>query len=76
MLSGDDILDHVADLDRLQLTKDPQKKIKISHDKRDDNWDKKSIFFDLPYWKTLLLRHNFDVMHIEKIYVIVFWGQY
>ena len=27
---------------------------------------KKSIFFQLPYWKTLLLRHNLDVMHIEK----------
>ena len=22
--------------------------------------------FDLPYWKTLKLRHNLDVMHIEK----------
>jgi len=24
------------------------------------------VFFDIPYWKTLLLRHNLDVMHIEK----------
>ncbi|XP_024007302.1 uncharacterized protein LOC112083505 [Eutrema salsugineum] len=30
------------------------------------NWNKKSIFFDLPYWKDHLLRHNLDVMHIEK----------
>ncbi|XP_062081301.1 uncharacterized protein LOC133786101 [Humulus lupulus] len=30
------------------------------------NWKKKSIFFDLPYWKDNLLRHNLDVMHIEK----------
>ncbi|CAA7044989.1 unnamed protein product [Microthlaspi erraticum] len=29
-------------------------------------WRKKSIFFELPYWKDLLLRHNLDVMHIEK----------
>jgi hypothetical protein len=29
-------------------------------------WKKKSIFFLLPYWKNNLLRHNFDVMHIEK----------
>ena len=29
-------------------------------------WKKKSIFFDLEYWKTLLVRHNLDVMHIEK----------
>jgi hypothetical protein len=27
---------------------------------------KKSIFFTLPYWKNNLLRHNLDVMHIEK----------
>jgi hypothetical protein len=30
------------------------------------NWVKRSIFFELPYWKTNLLRHNLDVMHIEK----------
>ncbi|XP_024011293.1 uncharacterized protein LOC112086555 [Eutrema salsugineum] len=30
------------------------------------NWHKKSIFWNLPYWKDLLLRHNLDVMHIEK----------
>ncbi|KAH0643766.1 hypothetical protein KY290_035217 [Solanum tuberosum] len=39
MLSGDDILDQVADLDGLPLTKDPQKKIKISHKKRERNYD-------------------------------------
>ncbi|KAF7139861.1 hypothetical protein RHSIM_Rhsim06G0085100 [Rhododendron simsii] len=30
------------------------------------NWKKPSIFFELPYWKDNLLRHNLDVMHIEK----------
>jgi len=30
------------------------------------NWTKKSIFWELPYWKTNLLLHNLDVMHIEK----------
>ena len=29
-------------------------------------WNRKSIFWDLPYWKTNLIRHNLDVMHIEK----------
>ncbi|CAN0880472.1 hypothetical protein LINGRAHAP2_LOCUS13670 [Linum grandiflorum] len=29
-------------------------------------WKKKSIFFQLPYWRFNLLRHNLDVMHIEK----------
>ena len=30
------------------------------------NWTKQSIFWELPYWKTNLIRHNLDVMHIEK----------
>jgi hypothetical protein len=29
-------------------------------------WKKKNIFFRLPYLKDNLLRHNLDVMHIEK----------
>jgi hypothetical protein len=29
-------------------------------------WKKESIFFKLPYWEFLKLRHNLDVMHIEK----------
>ncbi|XP_057251763.1 uncharacterized protein LOC125498631 [Beta vulgaris subsp. vulgaris] len=29
-------------------------------------WKKKSILFDLEYWEHNLLRHNLDVMHIEK----------
>ncbi|XP_033141288.1 uncharacterized protein LOC117132037 [Brassica rapa] len=32
------------------------------------NWVKKSIFWELPYWENLLLRHNLDFMHIEKIF--------
>ncbi|XP_022007380.1 uncharacterized protein LOC110906580 [Helianthus annuus] len=31
-----------------------------------DNWKKRSIFWDLPYWKSLEVRHYLDVMHIEK----------
>jgi hypothetical protein len=30
------------------------------------NWVKRSIFWELLYWKTNLLRHNLDVIHIEK----------
>jgi len=30
------------------------------------NWVKRSIFSELPYWKTNLLHHNLGVMHIEK----------
>nr|KYP38512.1 hypothetical protein KK1_040252 [Cajanus cajan] len=31
-----------------------------------NTWKKRSIFFTLPYWKNNLVRHNLDVMHIEK----------
>ena len=30
------------------------------------NWKKHNIFFELLYWRTLLLCHNLDVMHVEK----------
>ncbi|XP_027357517.1 uncharacterized protein LOC113866918 [Abrus precatorius] len=29
-------------------------------------WKKMSIFFQLPYWKSLYVRHFVDVMHVEK----------
>ncbi|XP_056852869.1 uncharacterized protein LOC130502070 [Raphanus sativus] len=29
-------------------------------------WKKRSIFFELPYWKDMHVRHNVDVMHVEK----------
>jgi len=28
-------------------------------------WKRRSILFDLPYWTSLKLRHNLDIMHIE-----------
>ena len=33
---------------------------------RELNWTKRSIFFELEYWPKLKLRHNIDVMHVEK----------
>ncbi|KAK1414527.1 hypothetical protein QVD17_30273 [Tagetes erecta] len=30
------------------------------------NWSKQSIFFELDYWSSLPLKHNLDVMHIER----------
>ncbi|XP_010489845.1 PREDICTED: uncharacterized protein LOC104767530 [Camelina sativa] len=29
-------------------------------------WKKRSIMFELPYWKDMPVRHNIDVMHVEK----------
>jgi hypothetical protein len=32
----------------------------------DDMWKKQLIFWKLPYWKDLDVRHSIDVMYIEK----------
>nr|GEZ68948.1 hypothetical protein [Tanacetum cinerariifolium] len=31
------------------------------------NWTKRSIFYELEYWSFLTLKHNLDIMHIEKM---------
>jgi len=64
-LSGHEIL---KQLDQLQDIV-PSKHMNNRKRKRTSaklNWTKKSIFFELPYWNDLLLRHNLDVMHVEK----------
>ncbi|XP_071700593.1 uncharacterized protein [Rutidosis leptorrhynchoides] len=43
---------------------DKTRKRKYSDDTR--GWKKKSIFFKLPYWPDLKLRHNIDIMHVVK----------
>ena len=32
----------------------------------DQNWREKSIFYELDYWSSNILKHNIDVMHAEK----------
>ncbi|CAN1132472.1 hypothetical protein LINPERHAP2_LOCUS16281 [Linum perenne] len=64
--SGYEIVDQINDLHGITLTRCSKSKHKVSHEIRGDNWNKRSIFFNLSYWSTLLLRHNLDVMHIEK----------
>ncbi|XP_016185353.1 uncharacterized protein LOC107626983 [Arachis ipaensis] len=43
-----------------------RRRISEDADQDDSYWKKRSVFFDLPYWKDHMLRHNLDVMHIEK----------
>ena len=49
---------------------DPRTGKRISYEKTKDKktkqWTKRSIFFEIPYWEFNELRHNLDVMHIEK----------
>jgi len=64
-LSGEELHDVVSDygdiLFGLQSCKQKFPGFGLTH-----NWVKRSIFWELPYWKTNLLRHNLDVIHIEK----------
>ncbi|XP_019257788.1 PREDICTED: uncharacterized protein LOC109236007 [Nicotiana attenuata] len=63
-LIGDEALIQFQGLGNISYGKG--KKRKRDFPKSAYNWRKKSIFFQLPYWSTLLLRHNLDVMHIER----------
>jgi hypothetical protein len=67
---GDEIfqqLDGIAFRDEDAVKKKKRKKRKTGAWSSDDVvCKKKSIFFRFSYWKDNLLRHNLDVMHIEK----------
>ncbi|XP_057447269.1 uncharacterized protein LOC130739062 [Lotus japonicus] len=63
-LTGYQVLAQFESLEHLPFGKVARKRKRIS--KVNHNWKKKSIFFELPYWRTLELRHNIDVMHVEK----------
>ncbi|KAM1948029.1 hypothetical protein ACFX15_008273 [Malus domestica] len=65
--SGEEILAQVANLNFGRMGKhdnNPDKKMKKTPEHR--NWSKNSVFFELEYWSKLKIRHNLDVMHIEK----------
>ncbi|XP_019230115.1 PREDICTED: uncharacterized protein LOC109211070 [Nicotiana attenuata] len=63
VLSPEEIWNRVRDLPKVAESPLPNKipGYGVTH-----NWTKQSIFWELPYWKHNLLRHNLDVMHIEK----------
>ncbi|XP_049368611.1 uncharacterized protein LOC125833494 [Solanum verrucosum] len=64
ILTGDDIWERVQNFPK--VIEEPPYKFDgygVAH-----NWANQSIFWELPYWKDNLLRHNLDVMHIEKNY--------
>ncbi|KAL0559454.1 hypothetical protein IC582_004065 [Cucumis melo] len=64
VMNGHEILEQLDHLEFPVMSKHPS--IQDKKRKRALNWTKKSIFFNLPYWSRLLLRHKLDVMHIEK----------
>ena len=62
-LSGDEVLHRVQNLPKVV---EHGKTIPIEGYHDTHHWNKQSIFWELPYWKSNLIRHNLDVMHIEN----------
>ncbi|CAL9004848.1 unnamed protein product [Prunus brigantina] len=60
--SGDEILEQLNRLDFSLFGKTVSRTRPSTH----MNWTHKPMFFELPYWSKLKLRHNLDVMHVEK----------
>lgn len=62
-LTGEQVYQRVKDVNVKFGKKEKNKKQKTTEKKI---WKKRSVFFDLPYWSSLDVRHCIDVMHVEK----------
>ena len=60
LLTGQQVFEHVEDIDTI-FGKTQKKLTSKSY-----IWRKRLIFFDLPYWSDLDVRHCIDVMHMKK----------
>ncbi|XP_024163941.1 uncharacterized protein LOC112170899 [Rosa chinensis] len=65
-LTGEEVLTRVQGLNRPFGKKNPPPPYKGHEDENRPCWKKRSVFFELDYWEHLPVRHNLDVMHIEK----------
>ncbi|XP_062116199.1 uncharacterized protein LOC133830278 [Humulus lupulus] len=72
ILTADEILDKLKGVWKCRagkndkIIKDDKQQMKDACYENNTNWRRKSIFWELEYWPKLKLRHNLDVMHIEK----------
>jgi hypothetical protein len=68
-LSGEEILEYTKNL-KTVYGKDPSRKPAKNQRRKEGEalvfLKRRPIWFILPYWKDLMLRYNFDAMHIEK----------
>ncbi|XP_015158428.1 uncharacterized protein [Solanum tuberosum] len=63
--SGQEILNQICELGIRKVTELDAEEVNKRICKS-CGWKKRSIFWDLPYWSSNMIRHNLDVMHIEK----------
>ncbi|KAL5540395.1 hypothetical protein UlMin_042418 [Ulmus minor] len=64
-LSGEEVFEKVSGIHN-EWGKSKKRKATRNNSDSTLSWKKKSIFFNLEYWKHLYVRHCLDVMHIEK----------
>jgi hypothetical protein len=63
---------HVTSHEIYEMVKDVHvilcmwKKTGKNTEEEEDMWKKQLIFWELPYWKNLDIRHLIDVMHVKK----------
>ncbi|XP_056698659.1 uncharacterized protein [Spinacia oleracea] len=65
-LTGHDVMEQLTGYSNVEFGKDVSGKRKRGEIYIVHQWKKLSIFYQLPYSRHLLVRHNFDVMHVEK----------
>ena len=63
--TGSDVLEMVKDLE-VVFGKGPGSQPVPSDNGLAPMWKKKSIFWELPYWEVLDVRHAIDMMHLTK----------
>jgi hypothetical protein len=63
--SIDELMQQLERVKDVRPGKHPGSK-KRKREAEDQCWKRRSRLWDLPYWENLKLRHNLDIMHIEK----------
>src|SRR3989337_2841768 len=72
--TGDAILDMVKDLQVIYGKGPGGQSVPNDAEGRAPMWKKKSIFWDLPYWKDLEVRSAIDMMHVTKNLCVILLG--
>ena len=67
--SGKDVFNMVKDLEII-FGKGPGSQPVPNENRMTPMWKKKFIFWELPYWEVLDVRHAIDVMHLTKNFCV------
>ena len=77
--TGDDILDMVKDLQVIFRKGPGGQSVPNDAERHAPMWKRKSIFWDIPYWKDLEVHSAIDVIHVTKnlcVNLLGFLGMY